>query len=187
MVISLRSAGGIATIWLAAVVGVSATAWVAIDRAGRDITDVSAKTMPPAPIITPTMGPPMSATPSNPPATPKPSAHPETATPLPPSTPPATAMPPMPSAPQTTPTPAPPTPHDDSISVTGGLVSVRCTGAAVELQSAQPEFNWRVHVDTPNTGQIDVTFQQGDEESQSRSQVRAVCTNGTAAFTVTSG
>jgi hypothetical protein len=175
MVISLRSAGGIATIWLAAVVGVSATAWVAIDRAGRDITDVSAKTMPPAPIITPTMGPPMSATSSNPPATPKPSAHPETATPLPPS------------APQTTPTPAPPTPHDDSISVTGGLVSVRCTGAAVELQSAQPEFNWRVHVDTPNTGQIDVTFQQGDEESQSRSQVRAVCTNGTAAFTVTSG
>ena len=38
MVVKLRSAVGVAMIWLATVAGVSATAWVAIDRAGRDIT-----------------------------------------------------------------------------------------------------------------------------------------------------
>ena len=63
MVINLRSASGIAAIWLAAVVGVSATAWVAIDRAGRDITNVNIKTMAPAPVITPTIAPQPTSTP----------------------------------------------------------------------------------------------------------------------------
>jgi len=38
MAVKMRSAAGIARFWLATVAGASATAWVAIDRAGRDIS-----------------------------------------------------------------------------------------------------------------------------------------------------
>ena len=38
MVVRLRSSVGIALIWVATVAGVSATAWFAIDQAGRDLT-----------------------------------------------------------------------------------------------------------------------------------------------------
>ena len=38
MVVKLRSSAGIALIWVATVAGVSATAWFAIDQAGRDLT-----------------------------------------------------------------------------------------------------------------------------------------------------
>ena len=169
MVISLRSAVGIATIWLAAVAGVSATAWFAIDRAGRDITDASVSTLPGAPLNTPTLG----SQPTETDGTPTSSATPtRVATPTlsPTLTPAATAT---------------ATPQDRTISVAGGLVSVRCTGATIELTVAQPENEWRVHVDTSGTGQIAVSFQSGDEEAVSRTQVTAVCADGTPAFKVT--
>ena len=193
MVINLRSASGIAAIWLAAVVGVSATAWVAIDRAGRDITNVNIKTMAPAPIITPTIA-------RRPTSTPLPSA---TATlsvaPPPAPAPSATSAPSPTTAPARTSTPTPtparpasrrrarppgPTPQDQTIRVVGGTVSVRCTGTAIMIRSAQPDFDWRVRVDTPAPGQIVVTFRMGDEESQYTTQVTAVCTKGSPAFTV---
>jgi hypothetical protein len=188
MVINLRSASGIAAIWLAAVVGVSATAWVAIDRAGRDITNVNIKTMAPAPIITPTLA-------VRPTSTPLPSATATLSVAPPPA--PRPSSPTTARAPISTPTPTPtrtasrrhsrppgPTPQDQTIRVVGGLVSVRCTGTAIVIRSAQPEFDWRVHVDTPMPGQIVVTFRMGDEESQRTTQVTAVCTNGSPAFTV---
>jgi hypothetical protein len=197
MVINLRSASGIAAIWLAAVVGVSATAWVAIDRAGRDITNVNIKTMAPAPIITPTIPPRLTNTPLQsatatlsvaPPPAPSPSSS---SSPSSPATAPATS-----STPTSTPTrpvsrrhvrPPGPTPQDQTITVAGGLVSVRCTGAAIVIRSAQPDFDWRVHVDTPTAGQIVVIFRMGDEESQRTTQVTAVCTKGSPAFTVSGG
>jgi hypothetical protein len=188
MVINLRSAGGIAAIWLAAVVGVSATAWVAIDRAGRDITNVNIKTMAPAPIITPTSAP-------QPTGTPLPSATSKLSVAPPPSSRPSSLTTSAPSSTsKSTPTPrtargrpgkAPgPTPQDGTIRVAGGLVSVRCTGAAIALRIAQPEYDWRVHVDTPKPGQIVVSFRMGDEESQRTTQVMTVCTKGSPAFTV---
>jgi hypothetical protein len=175
MVISLRSAVGIATIWLAAVAGVSATAWFAIDRAGRDITDASVSTLPGAPLNTPTLG----SQPTETDGTPTPSATPtRVATPTPSATP---TLSPTPATPAT----ATATPQNRTISVAGGLVSVRCTGAAIELTAAQPENEWRVHVDTSGTGQIALSFQSGDEEAVSRTQVTAVCADGTPAFKVT--
>ncbi|MEP7193804.1 MAG: hypothetical protein ABI903_13170 [Actinomycetota bacterium] len=190
MVINARSASGIAAIWLAAVVGVSATAWVAIDRAGRDITNVNIKTMAPAPVITPAIAP-------RPTSTPLPSATSTLSVAPPPASRPSTEP-----APATTsdPTPAPsrttrdrhvrhpePTPQDRTIRVAGGVVSVRCTGTAIRLRIAQPEYEWRVHVDTPTAGKIVVSFRMGDEESQRRTQVTAVCTQGSPAFTVSGG
>ena len=86
MVISLRSAAGMAAIWLTAVAGVSATAWVAIDRAGRDITDTSVVALYPGPLTTPTLGsePARTTAKGKTPVTPNPSATSSlTAIPLP--------------------------------------------------------------------------------------------------------
>jgi hypothetical protein len=192
MVINLRSAGGIAAIWLAAVVGVSATAWVAIDRAGRDITNVNIKTMAPAPIITPTIdrqptGTSLTSATSTLSVAPPPASRPSSLT----NPAPATTSKPTPT-PAGTATgrqvkPPGPTPQDRTIGVAGGLVSVRCTGTAIVLRIAQPEYDWRAHVDTPTAGQIVVSFRMGDEESQRMTQVTAVCTKGSPAFTVSGG
>ena len=178
MVNSPRSAVAAAAIWLAAVVGVSATAWIAIDRAGRDITAGVVSALPAAPLKTPTMGSaPASAT------TPTPTLSPATVatpTPTPAPAPVATPMPrPTPSA--------PPTPRDRTITVTGGLVSVRCSGTVIGLRIAQPENDWRIHVDTTGSGQIVVSFRRGDEEEQQTTEVSAVCTDGTPTFRVTGG
>ena len=198
MVNSPRSAVVMVAVWLAAVIGVSATAWVAIDRAGRDITAGIVSTLPAAPLKTPTLG-----------AEPQPSPAPTTATALTTATPPTTVAAPPPvrtrstaSTPTPTPTPSrtrrhrrPPTrrttsppapaPADRTINVTGGLVSVRCTGPAIGLRIAQPQNEWRVQVETYGTRQIHVTFTSGDEESVSRTEVSAECVEGTPTFRVT--
>lgn len=188
MVINPRSAVGIAAIWLVAVAGVSATAWYAIDRAGRDITDASAGALPPAPLTTPTLA----SEPTTSDAAPQPSATPTPTTiPIPSPTPSHSVAPSHPAIPRRSGGPAPrgtasppATPADQSINVSGGLVAVRCTGATIALRVAQPLNGWRVHVDTSSAGQIVVSFQMGDEESQSRTEVTAVCANGTPAFQV---
>jgi hypothetical protein len=66
------------------------------------------------------------------------------------------------------------------------VVSARCTGEKIALRFAQPDFDWRVHVNTYD-GRIYVSFLTGDEESQRKTQVTAVCRNGTPNFTVTRG
>ena len=177
MVTGPRSAVGMALLWLVAVAGVSATAWVAIDRAGRDIADASVSTLPRAPFNTPTFG----GQPTETDGTPTSSASPtRVATPTPSATP--TLSPALTPA---TPTTMTASPQDRTISVAGGLVSVRCTGVTIELTVAQPENEWRVHVDTSRAGQIAVSFQSGDEEAVSRTQVTAVCADGTPVFKVT--
>lgn len=70
MAAKVRSTVVIAMIWLATVAGVSATAWFAIDRAGRSITgvDVSSLHVPSAVTAAPT------ATPTAPSGSPSPSS-----------------------------------------------------------------------------------------------------------------
>ena len=195
MVITRRSASGMAAIWLAAVIGVSATAWVAIDRAGRDLTNDIVKTMPATPVIIGTTAPQPSETsprPSatrTPVATGKPSVKPKPA--------PAVVNPGTPGTPGTPATPAPraptsiappgPTPQDRTRVVLGGRVSVRCTGTSIALRFAQPEFGWRVQVDTFTVVTIKVSFRTGDEESQRTTQVTAACPEGVPAFEVSNG
>jgi len=190
MVMSLRSAAGMAAIWLTAVAGVSATAWVAIDRAGRDITDTSVVALYPGPLTTPTLGsePARTTAKGKTPVTPNPTATSSlTAIPLPGATskPITTPTPATPTTPATTTAPPAATPADNTINVTGGLVSVRCTGTAIALRIAQPANDWRVRVDTTRPGQIVVSFQRGEEDSPSTTQVTAVCTDGIPAFSVT--
>jgi hypothetical protein len=183
MVINLRSAAGMATIWVVAVAGVSATAWVAIDRAGRDITSASVNTLAAVPLSPP---PPVEPTGTGPaPAT--------TSTPAPSVSPPPSAAPSTsattgprgsrrhPEAPRTF---APQTAQVRSVTVPGGQVTVRCIGPRIRLQVAQPENGWRVHVDT-GSGRIAVTFSTGDdEEGTRRTNVSAVCDRGIPDFAI---
>ena len=127
MVITRRSAGGIAAIWLAAVVGVSATAWFAIDRAGQDITTVKVATMPTVPALIPTTAPAPAPAPTM--ASPRPTATQQrTATPRPGPPAPRQVATPTPRAaptPLATPRPAPPappTPQERTQVVDGGWV-----------------------------------------------------------------
>jgi hypothetical protein len=191
MVTNLRSAAGMATIWAVAIAGVSATAWFAIDRAGRDITNASVSTLVATPpLTTPTAAEPTDTEPAPPPAsTPAPSvAAPPRATP---ATPTPTATPrrretrrrsATPATP--TPTPNPQTPQVRSVTVRGGQVTVRCMGTGIRLQVAQPENEWRVHVDTQSV-RIVVTFRTGDEEEGTRqTEVAAVCSRGIPVFDI---
>jgi hypothetical protein len=181
MVNSRRSALIAATIWLTAVAGVSVTAWVAIDRAGSDITNADVSAIATAPLNTPTVD----------------ESTPTTLTPSPTTTskPPATSKPSATSTPSATPIhspatrrrtgPRPPTTivaKDRTVSVAGGQVTVRCTGATIRLRSAQPENGWRVHVDTFTTRLIVVTFRSGDEEDEHQTRVTATCRDGAPSF-----
>jgi hypothetical protein len=161
MVMKLRTAVGIAMIWLATVAGVSATAWVAVDRAGRDLTGAGATSLPAPPVDTAVATTTPSSGPSPTRATPQTSA----------STTPATAT-------------SSATFQDRSVNVAGGLVSVRCTDATILLRIAQPDDAWRVNVATSGPTQVDLRFHSGEDNAGGDTHVTAVCVSGTPAFTV---
>jgi len=187
MVINLRSAAGMAAIWAVAIAGVSATAWLAIDRAGRDITNASVNTLianpqltaataaeptdtEPAPTRTPTPGPSVASPPS---AAPAPSATPRHRESDRHSETPGTSTGQTPEGAQVR-----------SVTVPGGQVTVRCLGTGIRLQVAQPESGWRVHVDKAESGQIVVSFRTGEEEETRQTRVVAVCDRGIPVFDI---
>ena len=185
MVVKLRSALGVVMIWLAAVAGVSVTAWVAIDRAGRDITNGTVNSLSPL-----TMGtPPAAPTPgvgatsteatTQSSATPKRSAAPEHS---------ATRKSPVVQAPPASPTsaavPGSTSARAGTFRATGGQVSVRCTGDTIQLRIAQPDDGWRVEVGSAGPQEIHMTFMRGGEEGGVGTEMTAVCATGTPAFKV---
>jgi hypothetical protein len=182
MVISLRSAAGIATIWVLAIGGVSATAWVAIDRAGRDITNADVSSLALPPLSTPSApGPTVT---EQTPADTEPPARSVAAPPPPSRTPSPTAGS---RAPRRGPAPAtPPAPASQvrTASVRGGQVTVRCVGARIQLQVAQPENDWRVQVEDTEPRRVVVSFTEGDEEESHRTRVTAACNQGAPEFDV---
>ena len=170
MVIRMRTAVGVAAIWLATVACVSATAWVAIDRAGRDLTGGVASSLPPVTMgsalvtTTPQISPsrtnvtPAPSDTLEPSETPEPSAKPA---------PPATAKPST-------------TSRDRTFSLAGGQVSVRCTESTIRLRIAQPANGWRVEVEKAGPEEVNVNFRRGDSEDLGGSRLTAVCKAGTA-------
>jgi len=154
MTVNGRSAVGIAMIWLATVAGVSATAWVAIDRAGRDLTDAGVGSIVPGSVR----------------------AAPETPTTL-------ITAPTTPTTPATSPKPvkSTPAPKDRTVKVAGGQVSVRCTDATILLRIAQPDNGWRVQVNSSGPVRIDLRFRLDDE---SETRVTAACRTGSPVFSV---
>jgi len=182
-----------AMIWLLTVAGASATAWVAIDRAGREISDTGAISLAISSLGSTSESATPSGGPTRPVAAPAPSASGTTAAP---ATTRATAISRSPTSPQgsTSPSPSGNSPHtkssttpiDRSVHVTGGQVSVRCTSAVITLRIAQPDNGWRVEVDGSGPSSVEVAFQQGDSEGGSQAHVQAVCSRGTPVFTVDS-
>jgi len=177
MVVKLRFAVGVAMIWVVAVAGVSVTAWLAIDRAGRDITGPSVSALPPASIGTAVATTTPGSVPTRTHATPVPSASTTSANPT---------RSPSPAQPSDSPTaPASSTTlRDRTVTVTGGQVSVRCTGATIQLRIAQPSNGWRVEVERSGPVEVEVGFQLGDNEDAGKTNVKAVCSAGTPVFTV---
>lgn len=161
MVTKVSSTVGVAVIWLAVVAGVSATAWFAIDRAGRNIS--SGSTTPNPASVGAAVG---TRTPrSRPPTTG--GATPSTRTPGPATTSPAI-------------------PTDRSLSVAGGQVSVRCTGARIKLRIAQPDDGWRVEVESSGPREVEVLFESRDEDLDHETWVDAVCVDGVPEISVES-
>lgn len=176
---NLRFAVGAAMIWLAAVAGVSFTAWFAIDRAGRDITGNSVSALPPALIGTAVSAtaPAASLPTTRTHTTPRPSASTRSAKPTR-SSPPAQQSD-GPTAPLSS-----TAVHDRTVTVTGGQVSVRCIGATIQLRIAQPSNGWRVEVEKSGPEEVKVGFQLGDHEDAGQTHVDAICSAGTPVFRV---
>ena len=184
MVEKFRFAVGLALIWLTAVAGVSATAWFAIDRAGRDVGGGGLSALLPIPVSKAGAGarPPYglirapSATPG--PATTRVSS-------VPPSPAPATTAAPVPpprGSPartvRSTPT------GDRTFTGAGGRVSVRCTGARITLRIAQPDNGWRVEVHKSSSRDIEFRFQRVNDNSGSGTRMVTVCEEGVPALRV---
>lgn len=182
--VKLRPAVGMALIWLATVVGVSATAWVAIDQAGRDISGAGASSSVSAALNTAVATTTPTSVPTLIPTTPAPSASttPPTSTS---TTSTASSTPASPPASSTTATVSSPTPRDKTVMVTGGQVSIRCIGTDVSLRIAQPSDGWRVEVERASAGAVEVRFKRGGEDNETRTNVKAGCPAGNPAFTVT--
>lgn len=161
MVRKLPPALAVAMVWLATVAGVSATAWVAIDRAGRDVTGGAVSPLLPASVGTAVAGPTPSGGPS-----------PTGRTTQPPKS--ATAATPTSST----------TPRDRTVNVAGGQVSVRCTGAAILLRIAQPDNGWRVEVRSSGPAKVNLVFRSGTDDVGTERALTAVCTRGTPTFSV---
>ena len=183
MRVKLRLVVGVTAIWLAAVAGVSATAWLAIDRAGREVTNATVSALPPALIGTAASATKSDQGASSTGPTTKPSAS---KTPKPSTSKPSTVAPsPSPARTRTgsvTSTPV----RDRTVTVVGGQVSVRCIGSDLTLRIAQPDNGWRVELDRSDSGDAQVTFKSGDGEASPETQVTATCSAGTPVFTVDS-
>ena len=183
MHVKLRLAVGAAAIWVAAVAGVSVTAWLAIDRAGREVTNATVSALPPASI-----GTAASATTSDQGASSTgPTTKPHASKTLKPSTSnPATVAPPSSPANTRTGSVTPTPVRDRTVTVAGGQVSVRCIGSGLTLRIAQPDNGWRVELDRSDSADAQVTFKSGDGEASPETQVTATCSAGTPVFTVDS-
>jgi hypothetical protein len=187
MVINLRSAAGMATIWVVAIAGVSATAWFAIDRAGRDITTASVSTL----VATPPLTTPTAAESTDAEPAPTPASTPTASVAAPPpATPARSATPRHRGSRRHSETPTPETSRTDqvrSVTVQGGQVTARCLETGIRLQVAQPENGWRVNVDGAESGRIVVTFRTGEEEETRQTRVTAVCSRGIPVFDISNG
>ena len=187
MVVKVRSAVSVGLIWLAAVAGVSGTAWIAIDRAGRDITAGSVSSLSPLSVVngpaatTPGVGPTSTEVTTSPTAKPALPTKPEPSPTL------RSTVSTIPSAsPTSAAVPGPPTSRDGTFSATGGQVTVRCTGGTIQLRIAQPDDTWRVEVGSVGPQEVHVTFMRGGEEGVVGTQVTAVCAGGAPVFRVAS-
>ncbi|HEV2475373.1 MAG TPA: hypothetical protein VGX22_02450 [Candidatus Dormibacteraeota bacterium] len=82
---------------------------------------------------------------------------------------------PAPTAPPTAAPPAPPATSTRTFSLTGGTVTVTCSGNAIMLNSAMPNAGFTTDKEEIENGQVEVRFQNDAHESR----LEVMCANGT--------
>lgn len=192
--------------WLALVLACSTGVWAVIRTAGEEVT--TSPTLPTTTLgdLAPTPGDDAtSVAPS-----PRPTRGPRTGGPSPesrPSAPAATIPPPVPpgssvtpapeltpssasaASPHKSPTPtAQPSPRQDATASgrtwqgTAGSVTTSCQGASISFSGAQPNAGWRVEVGNRGPEDVEVQFQQGEDNGEV--EVHARCSGGSPRYTV---
>lgn len=167
-----------AAAWVAVVIAGSALTWVAIDRAGKQVTGgpQAAATQP---VVVGTVGPAPTTRSTTHRPTPKPSASAGHAT-APATTQTQSAQPGTTSS--TSPPPAVRT-VTRTWSGTAGTVTVTCTGRTVRFKSASPNDGWSFERGDASGDAIEVRFESGETEVQ----IRATCLGGVPQFHVQTG
>jgi hypothetical protein len=173
--------------WVAVVIAGSGLTWIAIERAGDQVTVTPESADATRPPVLGTLGPAptvgttatSSGTPSGTPTT---ATRPSSPSPVAPSTRPGTTAP----APASSPKPPPPPAARTEVrtwSGAAGSLTVSCTGAQLSFRSASPSNGWSLERDGSSNSEIEVTFKSGESEVQ----VRATCSGGVPQFRVESG
>ncbi len=181
--------------WVTVVGATSAVAWVAIDRAGREVlTATSDARVVPGAVTT---GAPHTPRPARTQAAPTTAATSPTSGRTETTTAPrtttssrtrssTTSTPAAPTSsatrPRTTTTSSPPKPAavDRSVRVEGGQVGVRCVGQTAALRFAQPADGWAVRVDDNGPEHVKVTFRSSGDRREI--EVESQCSGGTPVF-----
>lgn len=181
-----------ATAWVGVVIVGSALTWLAIDRAGQQVSGTAASSETTRPAVVGTIGSPpvASGTPSVVPsgtASVMPSAGgtASSAPATPTRTPTSTPTHPTKSSGGSPPKSSPPANTEiRTWSGPSGSVTVSCTGSTIRFQGASPNDGWRVERGDDSGDEIEVKF----EEDETEVQVKATCVSGVPRFQVeTSG
>ena len=171
--------------WVGVVIAGSALTWIAITRAGDQVTR-SRDGATTEPAVVATLGTAPTSTeevrPSLPATPPASSVSPATVAPAAPTSPPRVATPrahPTPPGPSALPV------RTETRTWTGssGFVTVSCTGREAQLRGASPNDRWSYEVGEASGESVEVTFKRDDEEVQ----VKASCSDGTPQFRVETG
>lgn len=158
--------------WVGVVLAGSGVTWLAIERAGQQVTDGSSG-LATEPAVISTVG-------SAPTA---PAPAPGTGTAVPSATPSdGSVTAPAPTQPATARTSAPPPARTVTRTWSGapGSVTVACTGAEGRLRGASPVDGWVVERNDDAGDEVEVKF----EKSEVEVQVKATCVGGVPRFRV---
>jgi len=168
--------------WVGVVIAGSALTWIAIDRAGQQVTGSPASTTTTQPPVIGTVGPPPTGPTPSAPGQSGPSAS--TSAPLPTTSPSPTHAPTTRPGTSTPRTSSPPVTRTETRtwSGTGGWLTVSCTGGRATLKSASPNDGWSFERGDDAGDAIEVKFEGGDTEVK----VRATCVAGVPQFHVES-
>jgi hypothetical protein len=163
--------------WVGVVIAGSGVTWVAIDRAGQQVTSESPGRVT-QPAVIGTLG--------TAPTAPGTSAGTSPGTPSASPTTPTGPTPTRPATTGTTPrTSAPPAAHTETRTWSGaaGTVTVACTGGTARSRGASPSDGWHAEWGDSAGDEVEVKFEKGEVEVQ----VKATCVGGVPKFRVESG
>ena len=171
--------------WVAVVIAGSGLTWIAIERAGDQVTATPESAGATRPPVLGTVGPaPTAAVPSRTPSKPAPTAP----TPAAPTRSATSAAPSKPTTRPSAQQPSQPAPSPAvrtqvrTWSGSAGSLTVACTGRQVSFRSASPSNGWTIERGGSSGEDLEVTFKSGEGEVQ----VRATCSGGAPQFRVQS-